>query len=275
MSTITYDIAATAQAATPTAAPVRKRKGLFARFMEARQKLADAGARPPRPAAAARAGRGRAEDQRTRTRIRCRSCADSRGMTSHRNVSGCLGFGRMHLGKVLLLIFRGLCSDVRHYAAGAMVLCSIAPADGTSNRYYGATRKLVGSERQLPPSGIAHGCARCSQAEFTGNNRRRAARCFAGWIRWRRGRCAIRTGHQPRSGRQRHHHRRDPAVQRERALQHQPLRPVGGERRVRLRGQIPDSTIRAFGISCRATGAASLCSGRSRIFAIARSNGAR
>jgi len=36
MSTITYDIAATAQAA----APVRKRKGLFARFIEARQRLA-------------------------------------------------------------------------------------------------------------------------------------------------------------------------------------------------------------------------------------------
>jgi hypothetical protein len=40
MSTITYDIAATAQAATPAAAPVRKRKGLFARFIEARQRLA-------------------------------------------------------------------------------------------------------------------------------------------------------------------------------------------------------------------------------------------
>ena len=44
MSTFTYDIAATAKsgtkAATPTAAPARKRKGLFARFIEARQKLA-------------------------------------------------------------------------------------------------------------------------------------------------------------------------------------------------------------------------------------------
>jgi uncharacterized membrane protein len=40
MSTITYDIATTARAATPTAAPVRKRKGLFARFIEARQRLA-------------------------------------------------------------------------------------------------------------------------------------------------------------------------------------------------------------------------------------------
>ena len=40
MSTVTYDIAATTQAATPTAAPVRKPKGLFARFIEARQKLA-------------------------------------------------------------------------------------------------------------------------------------------------------------------------------------------------------------------------------------------
>jgi hypothetical protein len=40
MSTVTYDIAATAQVATPTTAPARKRKGLFARFMEARQKQA-------------------------------------------------------------------------------------------------------------------------------------------------------------------------------------------------------------------------------------------
>ena len=40
MSTITYDIAATSRAVTPVAAPVRKRKGLFARFIEARQRLA-------------------------------------------------------------------------------------------------------------------------------------------------------------------------------------------------------------------------------------------
>ena len=40
MSTITYDIATTARAVTPTAAPARKRKGLFARFIEARQKQA-------------------------------------------------------------------------------------------------------------------------------------------------------------------------------------------------------------------------------------------
>jgi len=40
MSTVTYDIAATAKAATPTAAPVRERKGLFARFIEARQRQA-------------------------------------------------------------------------------------------------------------------------------------------------------------------------------------------------------------------------------------------
>jgi hypothetical protein len=40
MSTLTYDIAARAQAATPTAAPTRKRRGLFARFIEARQRLA-------------------------------------------------------------------------------------------------------------------------------------------------------------------------------------------------------------------------------------------
>ena len=44
MSTLTYDIAATAKSgtrsATPTAAPARKRKGLFARFLAARQKLA-------------------------------------------------------------------------------------------------------------------------------------------------------------------------------------------------------------------------------------------
>jgi len=40
MATITYDIATTSRAATPAAAPVRKRKGLFARFIEARQKQA-------------------------------------------------------------------------------------------------------------------------------------------------------------------------------------------------------------------------------------------
>lgn len=39
MSTITYDAAA-APAGTPTAAPVRKRKGLFARLIEARQRQA-------------------------------------------------------------------------------------------------------------------------------------------------------------------------------------------------------------------------------------------
>ena len=40
MSTLTYDIAASTQAGTPTAAPARKRKSLFARFIEARQKQA-------------------------------------------------------------------------------------------------------------------------------------------------------------------------------------------------------------------------------------------
>ncbi len=40
MSTLTYDIASTAQAVKPTVAPARKRKGLFARFIEARQKQA-------------------------------------------------------------------------------------------------------------------------------------------------------------------------------------------------------------------------------------------
>jgi len=40
MSTLTYDIATTAQTAKPTTAPARKRKGLFARFIEARQRLA-------------------------------------------------------------------------------------------------------------------------------------------------------------------------------------------------------------------------------------------
>ena len=44
MSTLTYDIATTARpgtkSATPTAAPAPKRKGLFTRFIEARQKLA-------------------------------------------------------------------------------------------------------------------------------------------------------------------------------------------------------------------------------------------
>jgi hypothetical protein len=41
MSTLTYDIAATTQTETPIAAPARKRKGLFARFMEARQRQAE------------------------------------------------------------------------------------------------------------------------------------------------------------------------------------------------------------------------------------------
>ena len=41
MSTLTYDIAASAQAGTPTAAPARKRRSLFVRFIEARQKLAN------------------------------------------------------------------------------------------------------------------------------------------------------------------------------------------------------------------------------------------
>jgi hypothetical protein len=57
MSTLTYDIAAATQAKTPTAAPARKRKGLFARFfarfMAARQRqavleLARHGVRLPR-----------------------------------------------------------------------------------------------------------------------------------------------------------------------------------------------------------------------------------
>jgi hypothetical protein len=41
MSTVTYDIAARAPAGTSAATPVRKRKGLFARFMEARQRQAE------------------------------------------------------------------------------------------------------------------------------------------------------------------------------------------------------------------------------------------
>ena len=41
MSTIAYDVAATSHAGAPaTAAPAGKRKGLFARFMEARQRHA-------------------------------------------------------------------------------------------------------------------------------------------------------------------------------------------------------------------------------------------
>jgi hypothetical protein len=40
MSTITYEVAPTVKAGTPATAPVRKRKGLFARFIEARQKQA-------------------------------------------------------------------------------------------------------------------------------------------------------------------------------------------------------------------------------------------
>jgi hypothetical protein len=37
---ITYDVVAAAPAVAQTAAPARKRKGLFARFMEARKKAA-------------------------------------------------------------------------------------------------------------------------------------------------------------------------------------------------------------------------------------------
>ena len=40
MSTITYDIGTTSRSVTPAAAPARKRKGLFARFIEARQRQA-------------------------------------------------------------------------------------------------------------------------------------------------------------------------------------------------------------------------------------------
>ena len=40
MSAITYDVAATARANTPATASVRKREGLFARFMEARKRQA-------------------------------------------------------------------------------------------------------------------------------------------------------------------------------------------------------------------------------------------
>jgi hypothetical protein len=40
MSTLTYDIAASTRTAAPSAAPARKRKSLFARFIEARQKQA-------------------------------------------------------------------------------------------------------------------------------------------------------------------------------------------------------------------------------------------
>jgi hypothetical protein len=53
MSTVTYDVAVTAGAETPAKAPVRKRKGLFARFIENRQRqamleLARHGVRLPR-----------------------------------------------------------------------------------------------------------------------------------------------------------------------------------------------------------------------------------
>jgi hypothetical protein len=40
MSTITYDAASTGRHEAPPVAPVRKRKGLFARMMEARQRQA-------------------------------------------------------------------------------------------------------------------------------------------------------------------------------------------------------------------------------------------
>ena len=54
------------------------------------------------------------------------------------------GSGIIRLGKDLLSIFRALSGTVRHYAAGAMVLCSNAPADETSNHYHSfALRRLV------------------------------------------------------------------------------------------------------------------------------------
>ena len=134
MSTLTYDIAATAQAATPTAPPARKRKGP--------PEAGHAGARPPWPAPAARTGRGRAEDQRAERGFAAVRSLRAGAWFSHQNVSECLGFGRTHLGKVLLLIFRALCGQVRHYAAVAIVLCSIAAADGTSNRYYGCNAEV-------------------------------------------------------------------------------------------------------------------------------------
>ena len=40
MSTITYDVSHIASAGSAATTPVRKRKGLFARFMEARQRQA-------------------------------------------------------------------------------------------------------------------------------------------------------------------------------------------------------------------------------------------
>jgi hypothetical protein len=40
MSTLTYDVPGTTPARAPATAPARKRKGLFVRFMEARQKQA-------------------------------------------------------------------------------------------------------------------------------------------------------------------------------------------------------------------------------------------
>ena len=92
-----------------------------------------AGAAPPRPPAAARAGRGRLEDQRSATRIRCRSSAERRsrllvtGMCAA--ASRCVDARRRY--RLFSLTFSGLRAKVRHYAAGAMVLCSIAPADGT------------------------------------------------------------------------------------------------------------------------------------------------
>ena len=64
MSVITYGVALTASAGTAATTLVRRRKGLFARFMEARQRQALQELTPPRPSAAAGAGRGRLEDQR-------------------------------------------------------------------------------------------------------------------------------------------------------------------------------------------------------------------
>src|SRR6476646_7186324 len=103
-----------------------------------------AGARPSWPAAAARTGGGRAEDQRAERGFATLHPLSAGTRSGHRNVSGRPRFGRTRFGKVLLLIFSALWCLVRHYAAGAIVLCLNATAEGTANRYFEVTRKLVG-----------------------------------------------------------------------------------------------------------------------------------
>ena len=70
-------------------------------------------------------------------------------------------------------------------------------------------------------------------------------------------------------------YQRRPAVEHNAALEHEALRAIGGERGI-LRAPVsrPESTTWAPGAKSRAIGAASRCSGPSRMLASTRSNGA-